>query len=129
MAAKKKKQRDPFQLEDSLEAWVLTTREVLADLTKMPPDEAARVARELVVRFAEEHPGQTIYVAKGSLYRLDVRDQEIYAMFNGHNYNEVARAFDVTPRHVRRVVRRAKAIDTLQRIDDMFPGREIPDRH
>jgi Mor family transcriptional regulator len=126
---KKREPREPFALEETLREWEDAVRDVLIDLIAMEADIAQRVAREVVLRFAEDHPGEAIYVPKALLFRLDVRDQGIYDKFNGRNYNELAREFGVTPRHVRRVIKRAKAIDTATRIDDMFPGREIPDRH
>lgn len=126
---KKREPRVPFALEETLREWEETIRDVLVDLAGMEPDSAQRVAHEAVLRFAEDHPGEGVYVPKGHLFRLDVRDQAIYDKFTGRNFNELARDFGVTPRHVRRVIKRAKAIDSATRIDDMFPGREIPDRH
>lgn len=119
---------EAFTLGEGLQAWAETVRDVLVDLLGVGEDDAWRMAREVAVRFAEDHPGQQVYMDKGTRYLLDVRDQEIYAQFNGHNYNELARRFGVAPRHVRRLVRRAQAIDTATRMDDLFPGREIPDR-
>jgi Mor family transcriptional regulator len=126
---KKREPREPFALEETLREWEEAVRDVLIDLVAMEADSAQRVAREVVLRFAEDHPGEAIYVPKALAFRLDVRDQAIYDRFTGRNYNELAREFNVTPRHVRRVIKRAKAIDTSTRIDDMFPGRGIPDRH
>lgn len=80
------------------------------------------------MRFAEDHTGEQLYFAKGQSYSLDVRDQEIYAEFNGRNHHQLARKYGVAPRHIYRLVRRARAVDTNQRIDDMFPDRELPDR-
>lgn len=124
-----RRRREAFALEESLQAWAETARDVLVDLVGLDEITAARLGRELVVRFAEDHPGEQLYFAKGMSYRLDARDAEIYAQFNGHNYNELARKFGIAPRHVRRVVRRAQAIETAARMDDLFPGRELPDRH
>lgn len=126
--SKPRKKREPFALEESLQLLTDTARDVLIDLLAISEDDAARVAREFIVRFAEDQPGEQLYIAKGIGFRLDVRDQAIYEKFNGRNYNQLAREFNVNPRHVRRLVRRARAIDTAQRIDDLFPGREIPDR-
>jgi Mor family transcriptional regulator len=125
----RRKPREAFALEDTLQAWAESARDVLIDLLSIDEATAARLAREIVVRFAEDHPGQTIYLAKGVAFKLDVRDELIYKEFNGHNHNALAKKYNVTPRHIRRLVIRASAIDTAQRIDDMFPGREIPDRH
>jgi Mor family transcriptional regulator len=119
----------PFYLEESLLALSETARDVLVDLLGLDEAEASRLGREIMVRVAEDHPGQNFYLAKGQAYQLDVRDQAIYAKFNGRNHAQLAREFKVTPRHIRRVVKRAQAIDMLQRMDDMFPGRDLPDRH
>lgn len=127
-SSKKQKQRGPFALEESLQLLTDTARDVLVDLLAINEDDATRVAREVIVRFAEAQTGEQIYIAKGMGYRLDVRDMEIYAQFNGRNHKELARRFNVAPRHVYRIVRRARAIDSAQHIDDLFPGREIPDR-
>lgn len=121
--------REPFALEDTLTSLVESTRDVLIDLMQIDQETAARLAREIVVRFAEDHPGESVYFAKGMSYRLDVRDQQIYAEFNGRNHSYLARKYGVTPRHIYRVVRRARAVDASQRMDDLFPGRALPDRH
>ena len=124
-----RKHRAPFSLAASLQDWAESARDVLVDLLGIDEETARRLGREIVVRFAEDHPGEGVYFAKGMAYRLDVRDQEIYSKFNGHNHNDLAKQFGVTPRHIRRVIKRAQAIDVSQRVDDLFPGREIPDRH
>lgn len=129
MTDKPRERMQPFYLEDALQAFADTTRDVLVDLLQIDEQEAARLGREIMVRFAEDHPGETVYFPKGMAYRLELRDQRIYAEFNGKNYSELARRYKVTPRHIRRVVRRARAIDTTQR--RLFPEQDgdLPDRH
>lgn len=125
-----KKKREPFELEDSLRELAETARDVLADLMQIDEETASRLAREFVVRFAEDHAGEAIYFAKGKGYQLDVRDLEIYAAFNGRNLQQVARQFKVTPRHIRRLIKRAAAVNKILTRDDLFPeSLDIPDRH
>jgi Mor family transcriptional regulator len=125
-----KKNREPFELEDSLRAWAETARDVLVDLMQIDEETASRLAREIVVRFAEDHAGEAVYFAKGKGYQLDVRDLEIYAAFNGRNWQQVARQFKVTPRHVRRLIKRAEIVNKMMTRDDLFPeSLDIPDRH
>lgn len=94
----------------------------------------SRAAREAVMRIAEEFGGTSTstYLNKGHAarlaIRLDARDQEILAKFNGRNFAELGREYNLAERHIRRLVKRATALAQVQRQSDMFPGREVPTR-
>ena len=66
-------------------------RDTLVDLHGLAEDDAARIAREVAARFAEDHPGTQFYIAKGYAAQLDERDLALYRDFNGRNYGELAK--------------------------------------
>lgn len=101
---------------------------------ELDPALAARAAREAVMRIAEEFGGTSTstYLNKGHTarlaVRLDARDREILEKFNGRNFAELSREYRLAERHIRRLVKRAAAIETARRQNDMFEGREVPTR-
>lgn len=121
--------RKPFAIEETLQVWADTMRDVLQDLHGMPADEAARVARETVVRFAEDHRSEQAYVPKAMLHKLDSRDLEIYKQINRKNINALAREYRVSPRHIRRIAKRGKIIDRIVRDDDLFGDIKMPEHY
>lgn len=124
----KQKEPKPFAMEETLTHWAETARDALVDLAQMPPDQATRIGREMAVRFAEDHAGAQIYIAKGMSYALDVRDEEILAEFNGRNYSQLAKKHKISIRHIRRIILRAEVLRRIVRDDDLFGGLSLPGR-
>ena len=67
-------------------------------------DKLALVALRQTERLSAEEGGNALYLNKGVSYRATVRDREMYAQFNGRNYNELAKARGITPTRVRQIV-------------------------
>jgi hypothetical protein len=64
----------------------------------------ARVAVIQLQHLAREIGGQAIYLAKGVVMQLNVRDQQMCAEFRGNNYEELARKYNLTQMRVRQIV-------------------------
>jgi Mor family transcriptional regulator len=82
------------------------TAGVLQDLG-VSPDVALQAANSLADHMAANWGGQVISWPKDSAYRLAGRELEILAKFNGTNYAELAREYDMHVRSVRRLINRA----------------------
>ena len=91
--------------------------ELLADLVKhttgvlhdlgIDPEVAQQAANSLADHMASHWGGQVISWPKDSAYRLAGRELEILAKFNGTNYADLARQYDMHVRSVRRLINRA----------------------
>ena len=103
-------------------------RKTLAELPGVSDELAASMGEGIALEFAEECGSVQFYFPKALLARLSQRDREIYAQFNGHNYAELARLHKMSDRHVRRLVKRAKALITNTTQGDMFGDRAVPNR-
>lgn len=122
--------QQPFgdMLPGVLHEFAEIARDVVVELAEIDQDRAWTIAKEIALRIGEEHGSHQFYLAKGLAYHLDVRDREILAAFNGRNYEELAKLHKVSDRHVRRLVRRALAVELARRQGDMFGEREPPTR-
>lgn len=114
-----------------LENWSHIVAGAVADFVPgVAAELALRAGREAVMRLSEEYGGASAhtYLNKAQSIRLDARDREILAKFNGRNFTALGLEYRLSDRHIRRLVKRAEAIEKARRQDDMFPGRELPDR-
>ena len=51
-----------------------------------------------------EAAGDTVYIPKtGTASDKEARDTEIRSQFTGHNYQELAKCYGLSPRHIRRI--------------------------
>ena len=109
--------------------------EILAEMLQFTADalvaegidhaDAPRVAFAVTERIRTEFGGHSFYMPAGDLYALTQRDDEIYAQFNGTNFDALADQFDTTARHVRRIVNYKREQDRRAR-QATFPGIELP---
>jgi Mor family transcriptional regulator len=75
----------------------------------------ALLALRQTERLSTEEGGTALYLNKGVSYRATLRDREMYARFNGRNYDELARAHRLTPMRVRQIVGAMLAEDLARR--------------
>jgi Mor family transcriptional regulator len=108
--------------------WAEIARDTIVDLTAIDGEDALRIAREIVLRIAEEYGGVPIYFTKGVQHRLasqlDARDRIVLTEYNGRNLSELAHRHRVSARHIRRLLKRANALAQ----GDMFPSGKAPTR-
>ena len=64
----------------------------------------ALLALRQTERLSAELGGMNFYLNKGVRYRASLRDREMFARFNGRNYDELARTSGLTPMRVRQII-------------------------
>lgn len=79
------------------------------EIVEIPMNEARLTALALLAlrqteRLSAEIGGMNFYLNKGVRYRASLRDREMFAKFNGRNYDELARAYGLTPMRVRQII-------------------------
>jgi len=79
------------------------------DVVELPitPDRLARLALlalRLAERLSAELGGMNFYFNKGIRYRASMRDREMFAAFNGRNFDVLARSYNLTPMRVRQII-------------------------
>lgn len=84
---------------------------------------ADMVASSLTDHLADFWGGQLINIPKDYHWKLSRRDAEIYGEFNGHNYAELAKKYDMHERSLRKLLDRVKKRMTAaadRRTRDLF---------
>jgi Mor family transcriptional regulator len=79
------------------------------EITEIPMSPARLTALALLAlrqteRLSAEIGGMNFYLNKGVRYRATLRDREMFERFNGRNYDELARAYGLTPMRVRQII-------------------------
>jgi len=75
----------------------------------------ALLALRQTERLSAELGGMNFYLAKGMRYRASVRDREMFGRFTGRNYDELARAYSLTPMRVRQIIAAMMAEEIARR--------------
>ena len=88
--------------------------EFLADLLDVAKKHLAEHIPDAAASSLTDHltnvwGGQNINFPKDYHWKLSKRDQELYEAFNGHNYAELAKRYDMHERSVRRLINRIRA--------------------
>ena len=86
---------DDIQIED-LET---ETMQVLAETIGMD------AMKKLLATFG----GETLYLLKPESVIRSRRDRKIYEAFTGENYLELAREYDLTTRHIRKIIQEQRS--------------------
>ena len=66
---------------------------------------ATPLAERICAEIGDAIGGQRVYIAVRPRSDYAERNAEIRAAFRGNNHREVANRFDLTPRHIRRIVK------------------------
>lgn len=82
---------------------------------EVPENVAAIAAHALADHLSDYWGGQVIVFPRDYLYKLAKLELEIYRKFDGHNYDELARAYGMTDRGVRKLISRVRAKLAKQR--------------
>jgi len=90
------------------------------DVVELPINPArlarlALLALRLAERLSAELGGMNFYFNKGIRYRASMRDREMFARFNGRNFDELARAYNLTPMRVRQIIAAMMAEEIARR--------------
>ncbi|MEW8522511.1 MAG: Mor transcription activator family protein [Candidatus Thiodiazotropha endolucinida] len=76
------------------------TSAIHREMTTLDDTLIARITRELVDRMRHIWGGQLIYFPKGDSLEVAARDIQMYADFNGHNHDELARKYQLSIQQV-----------------------------
>lgn len=88
---------------------LLDIAEVLTDALieeGVEPEKARQLGLLAAEKLRDTYGGAQLYIARGTALTLCRRDLEMYEKFNGINYGELARQFDLSERRVRQVINR-----------------------
>lgn len=72
------------------------------------PEVAGQVGDAIANHLAEHWGGQSICYPKDHIFKINARDQEIYARFNGTNHGQLAREYKLSVRAVYTLLKRVQ---------------------
>ena len=72
------------------------------------------------VELREEYAGQVICFPKDYRYKIAQRDLDIYNSFNGRNWGELGRRYNLTENALRKIVKRVQDRIIKEKQPDMF---------
>jgi Mor family transcriptional regulator len=78
------------------------------------------VAFDLCEIIRRDWSGIDVYIPKGVGYDIRQRDWEMYRLFNGHNYDALARQFNLTDRQVRTRINLVREAEMARRQPSLF---------
>ncbi len=81
---------------------------------------AAEIALSVAERVRANNGGVSTYIPRGVSYLASIRDTEMYAKFNGVNYVELAREYNLTEMRVRQIVDAMAAAERKTRQQPLF---------
>lgn len=82
--------------------------DILQRTLAVPADKAADVGNAAAVKIADLWGGQVLYIPKDMVGRQAARDAEIWKRFTGDNASELAMEFDLSVRHILRIIDRER---------------------
>jgi len=82
---------------------------------------AEQIAHGITEKIRHDWGGLSVYIPKGTIYALSVRDQQIYDDFNGNNHHEICRKYNISLQWLYKVIAAQKRIDSHNRQSDLFP--------
>lgn len=96
------------------------TKKLLMTKHRFDEDKAKQIGVELARCIAENWGGEVIYIPKALLIALSERDLAIWRDFNGNNYRDLARKYNVSMQWVYQIVKRVQKEEVAKRQFDMF---------
>lgn len=86
-------------------------RNVLTEKAMLDPELAAHAAHEIMLTFADQCGGDSVYVPKAGALQRDSRDWAIWKEFRGDNHAQLARKYRISKVWVYAIVRRMRAAE------------------
>lgn len=93
----------PDKYPSPLRSLVISIAESLAR-NGLEPREAERIAFDAADTYRKTHGGETLYIPTGYYWEMREQHKAMWEAFNGSNYDELAKQYDLTPRQVRRII-------------------------
>lgn len=87
------------------------------------PDAASVTASSVVDHLSTYWAGQVISFPKDSRYKLTLKELEIYDQHNGNNYDDLARRYRMTPRGMRKLIKRIREKIKAQNVEAEAAGQ------
>ncbi|MDR5610759.1 MULTISPECIES: Mor transcription activator family protein [unclassified Arsenophonus] len=84
------------------------TAQIVRQIIDVDPAVASQIGDAVASQMMAEWGGQNIYFPMGLMWKINQRDREIFADFNGHNHRALARKYEVSLQWVYSVVKRVK---------------------
>jgi Mor family transcriptional regulator len=106
----------PEELQDFADKAAVFLQEDAA----IDPDMARAIAWKLAEYMRREWGGRELYFPKGISWECTQRDREIFARFNGENYEQLAREEGLTVMRIRQIVNAVRAYEMAKRQQTMF---------
>ncbi|WP_290605682.1 Mor transcription activator family protein [Arsenophonus sp. ENCA] len=72
------------------------------------PTVASQIGDAVANQMMPAWGGQNLYFPMGLMWKINQRDREIFADFNGHNHRALARKYEVSLQWIYSVVKRVK---------------------
>ena len=122
-------QLEPEPREDrAREKWPQTLAEmidVLVDASRragMQDDAAWEYAERSVLAIASYIGGRSLYLPRGDRVTEAIRDRRIWAEFRGDNTLDLAQRYNLTERHVQRILAEQRDLHVRRMQQDLFGG-------
>lgn len=122
-------QLEPEPREDRARAkWPQTLAEmidVLVDASRragMQDDAAWEYAERSVLAIASYIGGRSLYLPRGDRVTEAIRDRRIWAEFRGDNTLDLAQRYNLTERHVQRILAEQRDLHVRRMQQDLFGG-------
>lgn len=78
-------------------------------------EDAQRIAFEITEGLRQEHGGGAFYLARNTDYEMEARDRAMWEAFNGNNYFELVKRFELSEVRVREIIEEQRAADRARR--------------
>ena len=96
------------------------TAELLARELNIPKEQAVMAGKKLSRHLTDNWGGQLIYIPKNHGGRLDERDRQIWAEFDGKNHQQLAKKYNLATQQIYQIIKRARAADLQARQRSIF---------
>lgn len=95
---------------------------VLCKNYKLDDTLCERISVSVADFLAEHYAGQVISFPKDYYYKIAQRDLDIYQDFNGNNWFQLVKKYNMTESGIRRVIERVRKRIIKQKQPDLFQG-------
>ena len=86
---------------------------------------AQHISRQLTNHLLANWRGQIIYFSRNLGGKLDERDQQIYADFNGTNHQQLAKKYDIAVQQIYQIIKRIRQAEIAERQMSLLDEDEL----
>jgi Mor family transcriptional regulator len=104
-----------------IDEWMLIIARELVSELKLPSDKASTLGNRIALAIADDFAGQQIYVPNFFSVEIAARHKEIYEKYRSKDdIPELCREYDITERHLYRILAQVRAQDLASRQSSLF---------